>query len=129
MNRSDITRGVFALVLTLSIGASTQAKDEAKQAKSEAKPAKNTTLGGKPAGGKTAGDKTVNPSDNEATVTIVYDHVLPNVPGKSMKGLLVEYKPGGWTPCHTHPKSAFIYATVLEGEITSQVNNGPVITY
>ena len=28
-----------------------------------------------------------------------------------------------------HPKSAFIYATVIEGEILSQVNDGPVTTY
>jgi quercetin dioxygenase-like cupin family protein len=28
-----------------------------------------------------------------------------------------------------HPKSAFIYTTVLEGAIRSQVNDGPVTTY
>jgi quercetin dioxygenase-like cupin family protein len=64
-----------------------------------------------------------------AKVTVVYDHVLPNVPGKSIKGVLVEYGPGGSSPGHLHPKSAFIYATVLEGEIKSQVNDGPVKTY
>src|SRR5262249_43791960 len=32
-------------------------------------------------------------------------------------------------PAHRHPKSAFIYATVLEGEITSPVNSGPRKTY
>ena len=64
-----------------------------------------------------------------AKVTLVYDHKLPNVPGKSMKGVLVEYAPGGTSPAHTHPDSAFIYATVLEGAIRSQVNGGPVITY
>jgi len=62
-------------------------------------------------------------------VTLVYDHVLPNVPGKSIKGVLVEYAPGGTSPGHTHPSSAFIYATVLEGAIRSQVNDGPVTTY
>ena len=66
---------------------------------------------------------------NSAKVTIVFDHVLPNVPGKSMKGVLVEYAPGGTSPGHTHPKSAFIYATVLEGAIRSQVNDGPVTVY
>ena len=40
-----------------------------------------------------------------------------------------EYGPGGYSPGHTHPKSAFIYATVLEGAIRSQVNDGPVTTY
>lgn len=62
-------------------------------------------------------------------VTVVYDQPLPNVPGKSMKGVIVEYEPGGSSPAHTHPDSAFIYATVLEGAIRSQVNGGPVITY
>ena len=62
-------------------------------------------------------------------VTLVYDHALPNVPGKSMKGVLVEYGPGDASPAHTHPKSAFIYATVLEGAIRTSVNDGPVVTY
>ena len=52
-----------------------------------------------------------------------------NAPGKSIKGVLVEYGPGGSSPGHTHPKSAFIYATVLEGAIRSKVNDGPVTTY
>ena len=43
--------------------------------------------------------------------------------------MLVEYGPGGYSPGHTHPQSAFIYATVLEGAIRSQVNDGPVTTY
>lgn len=62
-------------------------------------------------------------------VTVVFDHALPNVPGKSMKGVLVEYGPGGSSPSHRHPASAFIYATVLEGAIRSQVNDGPVKVY
>jgi quercetin dioxygenase-like cupin family protein len=62
-------------------------------------------------------------------VTVVFDHVLPNVPGKSMRGVLVEYGPGGSSRAHTHPKSAFIYATVLEGAIRSQVNDGPITVY
>ena len=68
-------------------------------------------------------------ADKNAKVTLVYEHALPNVPGKSIKGVLVEYGPGGSSPAHTHPKSAFIYATVLEGAIRSSVNNGPVIRY
>ena len=70
------------------------------------------------------GAKTAN-----ARVTLVYQHELPNVPGKSIKGVLVEYGPGGRSEGHTHPASAFIYATVLEGAIASQVNDGPVKTY
>src|SRR5213595_2220704 len=69
------------------------------------------------------------PKEKNAKVTLVYQHELPNVPGKSIKGVLVEYGPGGASPGHTHPRSAFIYATVLEGAIRSQVNDGPVRTY
>lgn len=62
-------------------------------------------------------------------VTLVYEHELPNVPGKSIRGVLVEYGPGGFSEGHTHPSSAFIYATVLEGAIRSQVNDGPIKVY
>ncbi len=65
----------------------------------------------------------------EAKVTVVFDHVLPNVKGKSMKGILVEYGPGGSSAAHTHAPSAFIYATVLKGAIRSKVNDGPEKVY
>lgn len=68
-------------------------------------------------------------SSNQAKVTVVFDHVLPNAPGKSMKGVLVEYGPGGSSPAHTHASSAFIYATVLKGAIRSKVNDGPEKVY
>jgi hypothetical protein len=63
------------------------------------------------------------PKSKDAKVTLVYQQELPNVPGKSIKGVLVEYGPGGYSAGHTHAKSAFIYATVLEGEIKSKVND------
>src|SRR5262249_51978265 len=69
------------------------------------------------------------PKSKNVKVTLVYQHELPNVPGKSIKGVLVEYGPGGYSPGHTHPKSAFIYATVLEGGIRSQGNEGAVTPY
>ena len=68
-------------------------------------------------------------ADKNAKVALVYEHALPNVPGKSIKGVLDEYGPGGTSSAHTHPMSAFIYATVLEGAIRSSVNNGPTVTY
>jgi quercetin dioxygenase-like cupin family protein len=68
-------------------------------------------------------------SGDKRKVTLVYDEVLPNVPGKSIRGVLVEYEPGGFSDAHMHPSSASIYATVLEGAIRSQVNDGPVATY
>ena len=62
-------------------------------------------------------------------VTQIFDRELPNVPGKSMRAVLVEYGPGAASPSHRHPSSAFIYATVLEGEIRSQVNDAPEHVY
>src|SRR6266852_9537846 len=34
------------------------------------------------------------PKSKNAKVTLVYQHEVPNAPGKSIKGLLVEYGPG-----------------------------------
>ena len=67
--------------------------------------------------------------DKGAKATIVFDHALPNVPGKSIKGILVEYGPGEGSPAHIHPKSAFTYATVLEGAVRTAVNDGPAVVY
>lgn len=77
-----------------------------------------------------AGATDTHPAGEKAAkVTLVYEHELPNAPGKSIKGILVEYGPGGYSEAHTHPSSAFIYATVLEGSIRSQVNDDPAKIY
>ncbi|MBW4455342.1 MAG: cupin domain-containing protein [Nostoc indistinguendum CM1-VF10] len=68
-------------------------------------------------------------SADKSKVTLVFDRALPNVPGKSIKGLLVEYAPGGSTPAHIHAASAFVYATVLEGAIRSKINDNPEQVY
>jgi quercetin dioxygenase-like cupin family protein len=68
-------------------------------------------------------------ADKNAKVTLVYEHELPNVPGKSLRAVLVEYGPGGGSPSHRHPSSAFIYARVLEGALRSKVNDAPERTY
>jgi hypothetical protein len=39
------------------------------------------------------------PKSKNAKVTLVYQHELPNVPGKSIKGVLVEYGPGRLLAC------------------------------
>ncbi len=58
-----------------------------------------------------------------------FDHVLPNVPGKSLKAVVVEFAPGQQSQPHFHAKSAFITAIVLEGAVRSQINDGPVKVY
>ena len=62
-------------------------------------------------------------------VTVVFDRPIPNIPGKSMKGVVVEYGPGGASPAHTHPQTAFIYATVLEGSFRIKVKGEPEKIY
>lgn len=64
-----------------------------------------------------------------AKVSVVFDQELPNVPGKSLRAVLVEYEPGSGSPSHRHPSSAFIYARVLEGAIRSKVNDAPERTF
>ncbi|KQV73264.1 cupin domain-containing protein [Rhizobium sp. Root1220] len=66
---------------------------------------------------------------HNSKVSTIFDQKLPNVSGKSLRVVLVEYGPGGSNPSHMHPKSAFIYATVIEGRIKSQVNDGELHVY
>lgn len=56
-------------------------------------------------------------------VTPNFEHNIPNIPGKSLIALEVDYPPGGASIPHTHAKSSFIYAYVVEGSIESKVNN------
>ena len=63
------------------------------------------------------------------TVTTTFEHVIPNIPGKSLVSQVVDYAPGGGSPSHAHAKSAFIYAYVVSGAIESEVNGGPKRIY
>ena len=63
------------------------------------------------------------------TVTTNFEHAIPNIPGKSVVAVVVDYAPGGASPSHAHAKSAFIYAYVVSGAIESQVNDGPKRVY
>lgn len=58
------------------------------------------------------------------TVAPKFDQAIPNIPGKSLVVVEVDYAPGAASPPHTHAKSAFIYAYVLSGELESKVNDG-----
>ncbi|WP_326540401.1 cupin domain-containing protein [Pseudorhodoferax sp.] len=63
------------------------------------------------------------------TTRAVYAGKITNIPGKSLKVVEVLYNPGASAGSHTHAKSAFIYAYVLEGEVRSQVAGQPVRVY
>lgn len=59
------------------------------------------------------------------SVTPALKQAIPNIPGKSLVAVVVDYPPGGASPAHVHAKSAFIYGYVVAGAIESQVNDGP----
>lgn len=52
---------------------------------------------------------------------------LPDVPGKQAIMVVVSYKPGQASVPHLHSGSVFAY--VLEGEVVSQLGDGPPVTY
>jgi quercetin dioxygenase-like cupin family protein len=72
-------------------------------------------LGTMPAASHSAGE----------TVTVNFQHAIPNIPGKSLIAVVVDYAPGGASAAHKHAESAFIYGYVVSGAIESQVNDGP----
>ena len=62
-------------------------------------------------------------------ITPNFERAIPNIPGKSLVAVVVDYAPGGASHPHTHAKSAFIYAYVVSGAVESQVNDGPKRVY
>jgi quercetin dioxygenase-like cupin family protein len=51
---------------------------------------------------------------------------LPNMPGKEVTMLTVEYPPGGASAPHRHNASTFVY--MLEGSVVMQVEGGSEVT-
>jgi quercetin dioxygenase-like cupin family protein len=64
-----------------------------------------------------------------STVTPVFQHAIPNIPGKSLVSVVVNFAPGAKSASHRHAPSAFIYAYVLSGAVRSQVDDEPVKVY
>jgi quercetin dioxygenase-like cupin family protein len=62
-------------------------------------------------------------------VTKNFEATIPNIPGKSLIAVEVNYAPGAASPPHTHAKSSFIYAYVISGAIESKVNDGGTRIY
>ncbi|MGZ5198684.1 MAG: cupin domain-containing protein [Telluria sp.] len=58
-----------------------------------------------------------------------FEQPIPNLPGKSLVAVEVEYPPGAASLPHVHAKSAFIYAYVVSGAVESKVNDGDVHVY
>lgn len=64
-----------------------------------------------------------------STSSPAFNLPIPNIPGKSITAVVVNYPPGGGSAPHHHAPSAFITGYVLEGAVRSQVDDGPVKVY
>src|SRR5262252_7519715 len=60
------------------------------------------------------------------TVAQLLTQSLPNIEGKEVTMLTVEYAPGGSSNPHRHNANTFVY--VLEGSVVMQVAGGPLLT-
>jgi quercetin dioxygenase-like cupin family protein len=65
---------------------------------------------------------------DDPVVKAVLSEKLPNVPGKSLTAVVVNYAPGGKSVSHRHAGSVFVY--VLSGQIRSENSaTGPAKVY
>jgi quercetin dioxygenase-like cupin family protein len=65
---------------------------------------------------------------DDPVVKAVLSEKLPNVPGKSLTAVVVNYAPGGKSVSHRHAGSVFVY--VLSGQIRSENSaTGPAKIY
>jgi quercetin dioxygenase-like cupin family protein len=71
---------------------------------------------------------TASPGEGE-TAKVIFSGKLPNVPGKTLTVVQVDYRPGGFSASHRHPASGFVFAYVLSGTVRSQVEGEPVREY
>lgn len=62
----------------------------------------------------------------EAKVTSLMSKDLPELPGKEVLMITVQYPPGSVDPIHRHNAHAYVY--VLEGTIVMQVKSGKEVT-
>jgi len=63
------------------------------------------------------------------TVTPQFSRAIPNVPGRTMTTVVVDYPPGAKSLPHHHGKTTFVYAYVLSGAVLNQVNDEAPKTY
>jgi quercetin dioxygenase-like cupin family protein len=61
--------------------------------------------------------------------TVTANEPIPNLPGKRLISVVVDFPPGASSAPHRHARSAFIYAYVLAGKVRSQVDDEPARVY
>jgi quercetin dioxygenase-like cupin family protein len=80
---------------------------------------------GAPAAQPPADTPSPNPSE---TLAPLFQQALPNAPGKTFNSAIVTFPPGARAVPHRHG-DAFVYAYVLEGAVSSQLEGEPAHVY
>jgi quercetin dioxygenase-like cupin family protein len=62
------------------------------------------------------------------TLTPLLEQALPNVQGKTFTSAIVDFPPGARAVPHRHG-GAFVYAYVLEGNVSSKLDDEPARTF
>jgi quercetin dioxygenase-like cupin family protein len=65
------------------------------------------------------------PAGGDATVRSLLVEILPDVPGRELEMMTVEYPPGGSSKPHRH--NAYVLVYVLEGSLAMQVAGRPQV--
>lgn len=68
------------------------------------------------------------PDHPSETLAPLFEQVLPNVPGKTFTSAIVTFPPGARAVPHRHG-DAFVYAYVLEGTVSSQLEGEAARVY
>jgi quercetin dioxygenase-like cupin family protein len=68
------------------------------------------------------------PAHPSETLAPLFEQVLPNVPGKTFTSAIVTFPPAARAVPHRHG-DAFVYAYVLEGAVSSQLEGEPAHVY
>ncbi|WP_101951044.1 cupin domain-containing protein [Mycobacterium sp. 3519A] len=74
------------------------------------------------------GTSAAQPESEQESLALLFTQALPNVPGKTFTSAIVTFPPGVHAAPHRHG-DAFVYAYVLEGDVSSQVEGEPARVY
>jgi quercetin dioxygenase-like cupin family protein len=85
-------------------------------------------VGCAPGAGPQAGIAAAQPAPPTETLAPLFEEALPNVPGKTFTSAIVTFPPAARAVPHRHG-DAFVYAYVLEGSVSSQLEGGPAQVY
>jgi len=75
----------------------------------------------------TGPDTSAAASRPHTTIKLLSCEPIPDVPGKSITTMIVDFPPMAYTPAHRHPGS--VTAVVLEGAVRSQMEGSPAADY